>query len=133
MIQITPNGPRPIFQQIVDEFRKKIVTGELSPGTKLPSVRGLAMQLTINVNTVAKAYAELTREGLVETRKGLGLYVSEVRQILSLAEEQRRLDLAIDQFINEVLGLSFSAEEMTEKLQAKLNKLLEKSTQEEDS
>ena len=129
MIQITPGGPRPIFQQIVDAFRKQIVTGELRPGTKLPSVRTLAMQLTINANTVAKAYAELTNQGVVETRKGLGLFVNEARQILSDAEEQRRLDMAIDQFVNEVLGLSFSAEEMTKQLQNKLANLQQKDIQ----
>ena len=54
----------------------KIATGELAPGDQLPSVRGLAQQLTINPNTVAKAYAELTAEGWLESRQGLGLYVA---------------------------------------------------------
>lgn len=63
MIQIATGDPRPISKQIVDGVRMKIATAELEPGAQLPSVRGLAQQLMINPNTVAKAYAELTSEG----------------------------------------------------------------------
>lgn len=62
MIQIATGDTRPIVRQIVDAVRMQIATGELQPGDQLPSVRGLAQQLTINPNTVAKAYAELTTE-----------------------------------------------------------------------
>ena len=65
MIFIATGDSRPIFRQIVDGLRMKIVSGELEPNTKLPSVRALAMQLMINPNTVAKAYGELTAEGEV--------------------------------------------------------------------
>jgi GntR family transcriptional regulator len=67
MIQITTGDARPISKQIVDGVRMKIATAELAPGDQLPSVRGLAQQLTINPNTVAKAYAELTAEGWLES------------------------------------------------------------------
>ncbi|WP_346948977.1 GntR family transcriptional regulator, partial [Dyella sp.] len=60
MIDIATGDVRPISKQIVDAVRLKVATGELTPGWQLPSVRGLAQQLTINPNTVAKAYAELT-------------------------------------------------------------------------
>ena len=83
MIQVATGDPRPIGRQIVDAVRMKIATGELAPGDQLPSVRGLAQQLTINPNTVAKAYAELTTEGWLEPRQGMGLYVSAPRQRLS--------------------------------------------------
>ena len=73
MIQIATGDPRPISKQIVDGIRMKVATGELELGMQLPSVRGLAQQLTINPNTVAKAYAALTAEGWLESRQGLGL------------------------------------------------------------
>ncbi|MCY7353736.1 MAG: GntR family transcriptional regulator [Lysobacter sp.] len=57
MLQIATGDPRPISTQIVDAVRMKIATAELSPGDQLPSVRGLPQQLTINPNTVAKAWA----------------------------------------------------------------------------
>ena len=107
MIQIATGDPRPIGKQIVDAVRMKIATGELEAGDQLPSVRGLAQQLTVNPNTVAKAYAELTSEGWLEARQGLGLYVAPPRQRLSEAERERRLDDAIGRFVNDVIPLDF--------------------------
>ena len=123
MIQIVTGDPRPIFRQIVDGIRLKIATGELEPGTRLPSVRGLAMQLTINSNTVAKAYAELTAQGWVEARQGLGLFVGKPRKLFSDREQSRRLDEAIRQFINEIVGLDYNAEEVLERLERHLKAL----------
>ena len=107
MIQIATGDPRPIGRQIVDAVRMKIATGELKAGDQLPSVRGLAQQLTINPNTVAKAYAELTTEGWLESRQGMGLYVAAPRQRLSDDERERRLDDAIGRFVNDVIPLGF--------------------------
>lgn len=107
MIQIATGDPRPIGRQIVDAVRMKIATGELGQGDQLPSVRGLAQQLTINPNTVAKAYAELASEGWLEARQGLGLFVAAQRQRLSEGERERRLDDAIGRFINDVIPLDY--------------------------
>ena len=112
MIQIATGDPRPIGRQIVDAVRMKIATGELKAGDQLPSVRGLAQQLTINPNTVAKAYAELTTEGWLESRQGMGFYVALPRQRLSDAERERRLDDAVSRFINDVVPLGFAPEEV---------------------
>lgn len=116
MIQIATGDPRPIGKQIVDAVRMKIATGELEPGDALPSVRGLAQQLTVNPNTVAKAYAELTAEGWLEARQGLGLWVAPPRQRLSDAERARRLDEAVDRFVNEVVALDYPAETIQARL-----------------
>lgn len=107
MIQIATGDARPIGKQIVDAVRMKIATAELRQGDQLPSVRGLAQQLTINPNTVAKAYAELAAEGWLEARQGLGLYVAALRQRLSNSERQRRLDEAVGRFINDVVPLDY--------------------------
>lgn len=112
MIQIATGDTRPIGRQIVDAVRMKIATGELGQGDQLPSVRGLAQQLTINPNTVAKAYAELTAEGWLEARQGLGLYVAAPRQRLSEAERERRLDDAVGRFINDVVPLDYPVGEV---------------------
>ncbi len=123
MIQITTGDPRPIGRQIVDAVRLKIATRELEPGDQLPSVRGLAQQLTINPNTVAKAYAELTTEGWLESRQGLGLYVAAPRQRLSDAERERRLDEAVDRFINDVVPLNFPADEVQARIAHEFQRL----------
>ncbi|WP_417457606.1 GntR family transcriptional regulator [Kordiimonas sp.] len=122
-IQIVTGDARPIFKQIVDGIRMEIARGELPVGTKLPSVRGLAMQLMINANTVAKAYGELTAQGLVEPRQGLGLFVSEPRQLLSEEEQKKRLHTAVDNFVNEVAYLEFRTEDILKEVQDALTKL----------
>jgi GntR family transcriptional regulator len=121
-IQIVTGDARPIFRQIVDGIRKEIAAGNLAPQSKLPSVRALAIQLTINANTVAKAYTELTNQGLVESRKGLGLFVSQPKQLLSEQEQQKRLNTAIAQLSNEVMYLDYSAEHICEQLLNELKK-----------
>src|SRR5687767_12507882 len=93
MLHVTPGDPRPITKQITDGIRLQIASGQLPVGTQLPSVRGLAQQLTINPNTVARAYGELVNEGWLDSRQGLGLFVAVPRQRLSDAERERRLAL----------------------------------------
>lgn len=122
-IQIVTGDSRPIFKQIVDGIRMEVAKGNLAPGAKLPSVRGLAMQLMINANTVAKAYGELTAQGLLEARQGLGLFVTEPRQLLSEEEQKKRLDAAIGTFINEVAYLSYDSEDIIKAVQDALTNL----------
>ena len=128
MIQIATGDPRPISKQIVDAIRMKIATAELARGDQLPSVRGLAQQLTINPNTVAKAYAELVNEGWLESRQGLGLYVATPRQRLSEAERERRLDDAIGRFINDVIALDYPPDEVQARLSYEFLALAPKKT-----
>lgn len=128
MIKIVTGDARPIFKQIVDGIRMQVITGELPVGSKLPSVRGLSMQLTVNTNTVAKAYTELLSHGLVESRKGLGLFVIQPKQILNEQERKDRLETAIDTLINETIGLNFKNDEIMQMVQSKLTQLNDKKT-----
>ena len=122
-VQITTGDARPIFKQIVDEVRMQIARGDIDVGAKLPSVRGLAMQLMVNANTVAKAYNELSSQGLVESRQGLGLFVAPQRQLLSNAEQQNKLDRAISGFVNDVAYLDFSDQEIVNAVSEALSQL----------
>ncbi len=128
MIQVATGDPRPIGRQIVDAVRMKIATGELEHGDQLPSVRGLAQQLTINPNTVAKAYAELTTEGWLESRQGTGLFVAAKRQRLSDAERERRLDDAVGRFINDVIPLGFPHEDVQARIEHEFQQLVPRKT-----
>jgi len=128
LIQIATGDSRPISRQIVDAIRMKIATAELKPGAQLPSVRGLAQQLMINPNTVAKAYAELTSDGWLESRQGLGLYVATPRQRLSEAERERRLDDAIQRFVHEVVALDYPPAAAHARLGEELRALTPKKT-----
>ncbi len=120
MLEIATGDARPISRQIVDGVRMKVATGELSLGVQLPSVRGLAQQLGINPNTVAKAYAELTAEGWLESRQGLGLFVAAPRQRLSRAERDKRLDEAVSRFVHDVVALDLPTEEVLARLDLEL-------------
>ena len=120
MLQIATGDPRPISKQIVDGVRRAVATGELAPGAQLPSVRGLATQLSINPNTVAKAYAELTAEGWLESRQGLGLYVAPPRQRLSHDEREKRMDEAVSRFVHDVIALDYPADEAVARIDQEL-------------
>jgi GntR family transcriptional regulator len=121
MLQIVTGDPRPIARQITDGVKRLIVGAELQTGDALPSVRGLAQQLSINPNTVAKAYAELTAEGWLHARAGLGLFVAEQRQRLSDAERARRLDEAVDRFVGDVIGLDYPADAILDRVAGELS------------
>jgi GntR family transcriptional regulator len=126
-ITIATGDPRPIGRQITDAVRMRIATGELQPGAQLPSVRGLAQQLTVNPNTVAKAYAELTAEGWLESRQGLGLYVAPPRQRLSSTERDRRMDDAVQAFVREVAAIDYPPDRALGRLEKALAPLNKKS------
>ncbi|MGB9991913.1 GntR family transcriptional regulator [Massilia sp. SM-13] len=123
MLQIVTGDPRPITRQIVDGVRRMIASGELPVGAALPSVRGLAQQLTVNPNTVAKAYNELTTEGWLDARAGLGLFVAQPRQLLSNEERERRLDDAVQRFVGDVIALDLPAETVLDRVAGELSQL----------
>jgi GntR family transcriptional regulator len=128
MIEIATGDPRPISRQIVDGVRRKIAIGELSIGAQLPSVRGLAQQLMINPNTVAKAYAELTTEGWLESRQGLGLFVAPPRQRLSQSERDKRFDDAVNRFVHDIVALDIPADHVRARLDLELSAFARKKT-----
>jgi GntR family transcriptional regulator len=127
-VSVSPGDPRSMTRQIVDGIRMEIASGRLEVGAQLPSVRGLAEQLTVNPKTIAKAYEILAREGWLYSRQGLGLFVAAPRQRLSDAERSRRLDQALDAFGAEVIGLDYSLKHILERVRATLTPYLDKRT-----
>jgi GntR family transcriptional regulator len=119
---ITGSGT-PIYRQIIEQVRLGVATGALVAGDAMPSVRTLAEQNVVNPNTVVKAYAELVREGVLESHHGKGFFVAEKRQIYSRAERLRRLRQAVEGFVHEAVFLDFSADEIRQILNDKLDDL----------
>jgi GntR family transcriptional regulator len=120
-INITTGAGTAIYRQIADQVRLAVATGELAPGDALPSTRNLAERLVINTNTVVKAYAELVRDGVLESQQGLGFFVpNKKRQIYSRAERLRRLKQTLDAFVHEAVFLDFTADEIREAVDEKL-------------
>jgi GntR family transcriptional regulator len=102
----------PIYQQLAQQIREAIARGELQPEANLPSVRQLSRELVVNPNTVARAYTELEREGLLVSRPGRGIYVAQPRNDLTRAARDRRLTEQLDRWLTEAVHLGYSAEEV---------------------
>src|SRR5258707_8093339 len=98
---ISPASDVPIFRQIMHQIQRAVAGRGLQVGEQLPAVRTLAEALVINPNTVARAYQELIREGLLESRSGRGGFVPERRQGFSDAEQERRLRHLTEQLCHE--------------------------------
>ncbi len=88
MILIDYRDTRPIYEQVVDKFKMLILRGVLHPNDKIPSVRNLAVDLSINPNTIQRAYAELERQGYIFTVKGRGNFVADNKQLLDQYRDQ---------------------------------------------
>lgn len=122
-IHIVPNSSIPIFRQVADQVRRLVATGKLRVGDSVPSVRQLAKDLVINPNTVAKAYAELTRDGVLEGQQGRGLFVAKRKSVFTKTERVRRLNESIERLIGDGLTLDFSSDEIIERVSLQLEKL----------
>ena len=94
MVHLNYRDVRPIYTQIADGFREQIVAGVLRSGEKLPSVRELAVQLSINPNTIQRSYRQLEAEGWIATVPGKGCFVCGLREYS--AEERQELLAAFD-------------------------------------
>src|SRR5579862_7684032 len=90
IIQLESASGRPLYQQVVDQFKHMVAAGTMRAGDRLPTVRELAAQLIVNPNTIAHAYQQLEREKVIETRRGLGSFVCESQSPLS---KVTRLDM----------------------------------------
>lgn len=102
----------PLYLQIAQEIKHSIAVGSLQPGDQLPSVRDIATQITVNPNTVAKAYRELESRGIVETRRGTGTFVSDETQVFPKEERRKVIVKLIDKMLDEARHLKISDEEL---------------------
>lgn len=126
LLSISSADPRPINRQITDAVRLLIASGELPVGAQLPSVRGLAQQLALNHNTVARAYADLAADGWLVARQGLGQFVAVPRQRLSDLERQHRLNHAVQSFVGAVVGLGYPIEVVLQEVSGALEPCLQR-------
>lgn len=105
------NSDRPIFLQIVERIQTDIISGKYKPGDKLPSVRDLASEASVNPNTMQKAFSELERTGLVYNQRTAGRFITEDTELI----DESKKDFAkekITEFIDLMQKLGFSKEEI---------------------
>lgn len=101
----------PIYIQIMNYIKKEMVIGKIKEGDKLPSVRELSTTLTVNPNTIQRAYTELEREGLVFTQRGMGTFATEdIEKIESLKKDMAKS--LVDNFLIDMQSLNFTKEEI---------------------
>jgi GntR family transcriptional regulator len=107
----------PIYAQLDRSIRAAIATGELGVGAQLPTVRQLAVDLAVNANTVARVYAQLERDGMLETRRGVGTFVRESPSPQAArAHRERELRQLIQRFVGDAALLGFTLPELISQL-----------------
>ena len=106
----------PFYRQIIDQVLLAVADGRLSAGTQLPTVRQLAVDLSVNLNTVAKAYREMEIRGIVDTQQGTGTFVSTRRAERRTSERRKALEGLVDRFVSLASSSGFSLDELAEAL-----------------
>jgi GntR family transcriptional regulator len=107
----------PVYRQIIDQVIGGIAAGTLTAGDQLPTVRQLAVDLSINPNTVIRAYREMEIRGVLETEQGTGTFISQQKPPRDDADRQRRLNQLVGEFIARAGSEGFTVEDMLERLQ----------------
>jgi GntR family transcriptional regulator len=124
LIRIDSSNGTPIWQQIVLQVTRQVMSGNLDPGDRLPTVRELAADLRINPNTAARAYQDLERDGIVETRRGAGTFVCNVLRDKAPAELKKSIDNRLDEIIVEAFHVNLTPDELVLMFKARLEEML---------
>lgn len=112
MIKINPTGDKPLYEQIIDSIKSNYAKGVLKPGDEIPSVRKMAMQLSVTPNTVSKAYQELERDKVIVTIRGKGTYISNEGTIKVNDERIESIEKALAVQIVELTCMGFDKSEI---------------------
>lgn len=123
LLRVTTNDGVPIYQQIVNQVKYLVAAGRLAPGDALPSVRKLAEQLVVNPNTIARAYRELESAGVLTTRRGAGVYVSDNGSPLARGEQTRILTERIDVLLAEARQMNVDLDDLIELIHKRARRL----------
>ncbi len=117
--------PTPLYAQLERGIRAAIATGRLAPGAQLPTVRELAVDLSVNANTIARVYVDLERAGVLQTRRGVGTFVaSEPPPQVVQKKSQRELELRalVQRFLDEAAVRGFAADDVSKQLRQSIAK-----------
>jgi GntR family transcriptional regulator len=115
-LQIDTKSGVPYYRQIIEQVKHAIAQGRLAPGDQLPTVRQLAVDLSVNPNTVIRGYRELEIEGVLDTQQGSGTFVGGKRPEIDQLERQRMLDQILTELLARGSSYGFSLEDVLEGL-----------------
>ena len=118
MIQfkLDPKAGAPFYRQIIDQIKFGIASGNLKIGEQLPTVRALAVNLKVNLNTVAKAYKELEIQDILETQQGTGTFISKIEIQISDKEKKEKIKEICNEFSTIAFSYGFSVNDIIEEL-----------------
>lgn len=116
MIQINPTSNQPIFEQIISQIKMAVLKGYLKPGDSIPSVRKLALQLSVTPGTVAKAYSELEHQEVIVTIRGKGAYIAEQRGGRPPEAQVEKVFLTFREVCMELIYMGIQKEEIEKEL-----------------
>ena len=114
--EIDPKSGVPFYRQIIDLVKQAIVSGRLQPGDQLPTVRQLAVDLSINPNTVARSYQILEIEGIVNTQMGTGTFIADKDIEMSDIDRRRNIDTLCTEFLARAAAYGFTLDELIDAL-----------------
>ncbi len=114
---LDPKAGTPFYRQIIDQIKFGIASGNLKIGEQLPTVRALAVELKVNLNTVAKAYKELEIQNILETQQGTGTFISTVEIQISDKEKSIKLQEICNEFSTIAYSYGFSVSDIINQLQ----------------
>ena len=106
----------PVYRQIIDQVLGGMAAGTLAPGTQLPTVRQVAVDLAINPNTVVRAYRELEIRGVLETQQGTGTFISNQKVQRNEVERRRQLNQIVSEFVSRAGAAGFTIQDLLEQL-----------------
>lgn len=109
----------PFYRQVIDQVLLAVADGRLAPGTQLPTVRQLAVDLSVNLNTIAKAYREMEIRGIVETQQGTGTFVARRPSPGGAADRRKALERLVDELLARGASRGFTVEEMADAVAAR--------------
>ena len=119
-IQVDSSDPTPLYAQLDRAIRVAIATGRLKPGEQLPTVRQMAVELRVNANTVSKVYVTLERDGVLETKRGVGTFISSVPAATHDGHREKRLTDLVERFLADAASDGFSSREVSRHLVRRL-------------
>jgi GntR family transcriptional regulator len=120
-LHLDPKSSLPIYAQLMDRVKHMVATGNLKPGDQLPTVRQLGVDLRVNPNTIARAYTELSHQGILTSQQGRGTYIADKPNAAVVSRlRSDRLQSMVSRLVLEVLSLGYEPQELQDCLQAEL-------------
>ncbi len=123
LFKIDPNSSKPVYLQLIDQVKYAVASGRLREGDRLGAIRDVAVQTRVNRNTVARAYAELERQGVIRSRPGQGSFISGEGPQVGRARAKKHLGELIDELLAQAHQFKLSQEELLSLVRERLKKV----------